>query len=226
LLALATAAGVFWWFVLPRVLAGQPPVAVGVAGCALTAGPALLLTHGFTRRGLVPLAGVAGGLLVVAALAAGGAALARLSGLAADEESALLYAATGGAVDPFGLLLAGVLLGAAGALVDVTVGQAAAVFELHTADPAASRRALFWRGLRVGRAHLGAAVHTLVLAYAGAALPLLLLVMLYAGVLGDLWNRELVAVEALRTFAGGVGLAAAVPLTTWLACVSCRPAAA
>jgi uncharacterized membrane protein len=109
-------------------------------------------------------------------------------------------------------------------LVDVTVGQSAAVFEFHDADPSASRRELFRRGMNVGRAHVAATVHTLVLAYAGAALPTLLLIAMYAAALGDIWNREMIVVEVVRALAGSIGLAAAMPLTTWLACLTCRPA--
>jgi uncharacterized membrane protein len=226
LIGLASAVGVFAWFVLPRLLAGHSPVWIGLAGCALTAVPSLLLTHGLNRRSLVPLVGIAGSLVVVAILAIVGVQVTRLSGLAADEESSLLYVGTHGAVDPQGLLLAGVLIGAVGALVDITVGQTAAVLEFRETDPWMPRRELFWRGMKVGRAHVVATVHTLVLAYAGAALPLLLLFALYAAQLDDVWNREMIVVEILRSVAGGIGLAAAMPLTTWVACLVSGPAPA
>ncbi|MGH2351877.1 MAG: YibE/F family protein [Chloroflexota bacterium] len=222
LIALLVAVGVLWWFVIPRLLAGQPPIPVALAGCALIAVPALLVTNGLGRESVVPLGGVAGSLVLVGLLTVAAAHLARLSGLATSEELSLVYVGTQGAVDPQGLLLAGMLIGAVGGLIDVTVGQAAAVFEFHDADPDLSRGALFRRGMNVGRAHVAAAVHTLVLAYAGAALPLLMLFAMYAGSLGDVWNRELIASEVLRSVGGGVGLAAAMPLTTWLACLGCR----
>lgn len=224
LTGLSLAVCVLWWFVIPRLLAGQPPVPVAVAGCALIAIPALMLTHGPNREGIVPLLGIGGSLAVVGVLAASVVQLARLSGLAASEEISLVYVGTQGAVDPQGLLLAGMLVGVVGGLVDVTVGQSAAVFEFHDADPAASRRELFRRGMNVGRAHVAATVHTLVLAYAGAALPMLMLFAMYASTLGDVWNREMIVVEVVRSLAGSIGLAAAMPLTTWLACLTCRPA--
>jgi uncharacterized membrane protein len=223
LTGLAFAVFVLWWFVVPRLLAGQPPVPVALVGCALIAVPALLLTHGVDREGFVPLAGIAGSLVLVGALAVAVVGLARLSGLAASEEISLVYVGTQGAVNPQGLLLAGMLIGVVGGLVDVTVGQAAAVFEFHAADPGASRRELFRRGMNVGRAHVAATVHTLVLAYAGAALPVLLLFAMYASALGDIWNREMIVVEVMRALAGSMGLAAAMPLTTFLATLTCRP---
>jgi uncharacterized membrane protein len=223
LAGLAFAVFVLWWFVVPRLLAGQPPVPVALAGCALIAVPALLLTHGVSRDGFVPLAGIAASLTVVGVLANAVVGMARLSGLAANEEISLVFVGTQGAVDPQGLLLAGILIGVVGGLVDVTVGQAAAVFEFHDADPGASRRVLFRRGMNVGRAHVAATVHTLVLAYAGAALPMLMLFAMYASALGDIWNREMIVAEVVRALAGSIGLAAAMPITTAFAALACRP---
>jgi len=223
LFGLGSAVLVLWWFIVPRILVGESPVQVALSGCALIAIPSLFLTHGLNRNALVPMLGTLGGLLLVGVLAGAAVPAAKLSGLAVSEEINLLYAGTGGLVDPRGLLLAGLLLGVVGALLDVTVAQAIAVFEFHQADPEASRRVLFTRGMAVGRAHVAAAVHTLALAYAGAGLPLLLLLALNAPILDSIWNRELVAAEALRTVTGCLGLAAAMPLTTWLACGMCSP---
>jgi uncharacterized membrane protein len=223
LVGLALAVCVMWWFMLPRLLAGQPPVAVGLVTCALIAIPSLLLTEGLGRRSLVPILGIGGSLVAVGIFSAVAVQAARLFGIAASEELSLVYVGTGGAVSPQGLLLAGVLLGAVGALVDVAVGQSAAVFEFHDADQGAARDLLFRRGMSVGRAHVTAAVYTLVLAYAGAALPLLMLFAMNSSILGDIWDREMIVAEALRSVAGSLGLAASVPLTTWLACLACRP---
>ena len=116
-----------------------------------------------------------------------------------------------------GLVLAGVVLGAMGALDDVTVTQASAVWELREADPSMRPRQLFQSGLRIGRDHIASTVNTLVLAYAGAALPLLALFVLSEQSLATFANSEAVATEIIRTLVGSIGLVAAVPLTTWLA---------
>jgi uncharacterized membrane protein len=117
-------------------------------------------------------------------------------------------------LDLGGLLLAAVILGALGVLDDVTITQAATVHELHEADPKLGSRALFGRSLNVGRSHIAATVNTLVLAYVGAALPLL--VLLAAGRQGvlELISGEIVAVEIVRALVGSLGIVAAVPLTT------------
>jgi uncharacterized membrane protein len=224
LVGLGSAVCVLWWFIIPRLLTGAPPVPVALAGCALIAIPSLLLTHGLGRHGVVPLIGVGGSLLGVGALTVFVVQVANLTGFAVSEEVTLLYAGTDGAIDARGLLLAGMLIGVVGGLVDVTVAQSAAVFEFHEGDRRLSRLALFRRGMNVGRAHVAAAVHTLVLAYAGAALPMLLLLAMYASFMDTIWNRELIVAEVLRAVAGCLGLAAAMPLTTWVACLACHPA--
>ncbi|MBT8213814.1 MAG: YibE/F family protein, partial [Acidimicrobiia bacterium] len=108
-------------------------------------------------------------------------------------------------------------LGAMGALDDVTVTQASAVWELRAAAPTMTPGDLFRAGLRIGRDHIASTVNTLVLAYSGAALPLLALFVLSEQSLGSLANSEAVATEIIRTLVGSIGLVAAVPLTTWLA---------
>jgi uncharacterized membrane protein len=128
----------------------------------------------------------------------------------------------GPGLDVRGLLLAGVVVGALGVLDDVTVTQTSAVWELHRAKPAARLNDLYGSAMRVGRDHVASAVNTLVLAYAGAALPLLLLFALAGRGPGDLLTAEDVAQEVVRTLVGSIGLVASVPLTTVLAAVVVR----
>jgi uncharacterized membrane protein len=140
-----------------------------------------------------------------------------LSGFA-EEASFILTLA--GRIDVGGLVLAGVVLGSMGAIDDVTVTQASAVWELKAAAPHLGWRQLFVRSLRVGRDHIASMVNTLLLAYAGAAMPLLLFFVLSSQSLGTVLNTEIVAIEVLRTLLGSIGLVAAVPATSWLAAVT------
>ncbi len=109
------------------------------------------------------------------------------------------------------------VIGALGALDDVTVTQASAVWELRATDPTLSRRDLYRSGLRIGRDHIASTVNTLALAYAGAALPLLILLVVSRQSLGAVANSEVVAIEIVTTLVGSIGLVTAVPITTWLA---------
>ncbi len=214
LAGLMASLGVLLLFVLPAILDGRSPVLVAVVGSAAIAFITLYLAHGFTRMTTVALVGMVGALVLTAVLSAVAVDLARFSGFA-SEESTLLTVFEG--IDVSGILLAGIVLGAAGALDDVTVTQASAVWALRAAAPGQDRRTLFLRAMRIGRDHIASTVNTLLLAYAGAALPLLILFVLSDQSLGTIANSEIVAVEIIRTLVGSIGLVAAVPLTTWLA---------
>ncbi len=215
LAGLTASLGVLMVFVLPALLDGSPPIWVATVGASAIAIITMLMAHGASLRTGVALLGVLASLLLTALLGLLVIEVGSFTGLA-DESSAFLQA-FGAEVDPRGLLLAGLVIGALGVLDDVTITQTSAVAEIHAADPTASRRELLAAGLRVGRDHVAATVNTLVLAYAGAALPLLLLFVLSGSGLGQVLTGELVAQEVVRTLVGAIGIVAAVPLTTALA---------
>jgi uncharacterized membrane protein len=202
-------------FVLPAILAGKDPLSVAVVGCAVIMFGALYLTHGVSARTSVAVLGTLGSLVLIGVLGAGFAAASALTG--ADEDTAALANTLGTGIDARGIVLAGLMIGALGALDDVTVTQASAVWELRRADPGLRPAALFGSAMRIGRDHVGAAVNTLVLAYAGAALPLLLLFSVAERGLVDTLTSQVIATEVVRTLVGSIGLVAAVPLTTLLA---------
>lgn len=214
----ATILVVVWWL-LPAILDGRSPVLVALVGAAAIAYLALYLAHGFSLMTTVALIGTLGALALTTLLASVTVAAANFTGLA-SEESTLLTLFEG--IDIRGLVLAGMVLGAAGALDDVTVTQASAVWQLRAADPALGWRGLFRRGLRIGQDHIGSTVNTLLLAYLGAALPLAILFILAEQSLGTVANSEVVAVEIARTLVGSIGLVAAVPLTTYMASLVAR----
>ncbi|WP_007027041.1 YibE/F family protein [Saccharomonospora iraqiensis] len=202
-------------FVLPAILAGRDPLLVAIAAAGLIMFGTLYLTHGFTARTSVAVLGTLSSLTLIGVLATLFASAAALTGL--DSDTTSLIASLGHGVDARGLLLAGVVIGALGVLDDVTVTQASAVWELRRANPALGRRELYTAALRIGRDHVGSAVNTLVLAYAGAALPLLLLSALSDVGPATVLQSQDVAQEVVRTLAGSIGIVAAVPVTTLLA---------
>jgi uncharacterized membrane protein len=216
--ALAGLAGSFvilGLFVLPALIDGRPPLPVAVVGASAIAYLALYAAHGFGRTTTLALLGTLAALALTALLSTLVVAAARYSGFASEESFFLTVMAA--KVDFRGLVLAGLVLGALGALDDVTVKQASAVDELRAANRALSSRELFTAGMRIGRDHVASTVNTLFLAYAGAALPLLMLFVLASQSLGDVANGEVVAVEITRALVGSIGLVAAVPVTTVLA---------
>ncbi|HVM39347.1 MAG TPA: YibE/F family protein [Acidimicrobiia bacterium] len=202
-------------FTLPAIIDGRSPVLVAIVSAAAIAFLALYLAHGFNTMTTVALLGTLASLALTAVLAAMFVAVSEFSGFATEE--ALYLQVAGGRLDLEGLILAGAVIGALGAIDDMTVTQASAVWELRAVNPSMTRRALYTSGLRIGRDHVASTVNTLLLAYAGAALPLLLLFVLSEQSLGAVANGEAVAVEIVRTLVGSIGLVSSVPITTWLA---------
>ena len=215
LLGLAASIAVLLAFVIPAILQGSSPVLVASVGAGAIGFLVLYLAHGFTSRTTVALIGTLTGVGLTLVLSLLWTPFAHLSGLV--SESAYIVQAVGVEIDLGGLLLAGIVIGALGAIDDVAVTQASAVWELREADPGLSATRLFRAGMRVGRDHVGSIVNTLALAYAGASLPLLILFQLSEQPLGQLVGSEVVATEVVRTLVGSIGLVAAMPVTTWLA---------
>lgn len=204
-------------YVLPALLGGGPALAVALTTAAVVMLVVMYASYGVSVRSTVALTGTMLGLVLAALIGVTFTGLAELRGF--SEESQVLRGVLGdGQLEFRGLLLAGLIIGALGVLDDVTVTQTATVWELAAADLDASRRSLFTAAMRVGRAHVSATVNTLVLAYVGASLPLLLVLSLLGTSWTDAIGTEPVATEIVRGLAGSLGIVAAVPLTTVIAC--------
>ncbi|MGQ0548781.1 MAG: YibE/F family protein [Armatimonadota bacterium] len=204
-------------FVVPRILTGQNPLAVSLLGALAIASTSIYLAHGFSRRTSVALVGTLITLGIAAALAIAFVRVTGLTGLG-SEEALTLQVGSLESLNLRGLLLGGIILGALGVLDDITTAQAAAVEEISRANPRLSVHDLYRRGLSVGQEHITALVNTLVLAYAGASLPLFLIFAIQID--QPLWvtlNSEFVAEEIVRSLVGSLALVFAVPITTWLA---------
>lgn len=208
-------------FLLPALVQGESPLLVAITGASVIMIVTLYLSHGLSVRTSVALIGTLVSLALTGILGTIFTSAAHFTGLA-DDSIAYLGVA-GSDVDVRGLLLAGLVIGSLGVLDDVTVTQSAAVWEIAAADSTSSRSSLFAAGLRIGRDHVAATVNTLVLAYAGASLPLLLLFTISDQGLGVTLGTEIVAQEVVRSLVGSLGIVAAVPVTTALAVVAVRP---
>ncbi|MEU9142429.1 YibE/F family protein [Streptomyces sp. NPDC048349] len=215
LIALVVSFGVLTLFILPAILQGSNPLLVAVIGASAIMLIALYMCHGLTARTSVAVLGTLVSLLLIGLLGSLFIGWAFLSGNT-DDNTGLIHGLYPD-IDMSGLLLAGVIIGSLGVLDDVTVTQTSAVWELHQADPSMGPRALYRAAIRIGRDHIASVVNTLVLAYAGAALPLLLLFSIANSSMGAVANSELVAEEIVRTLVGSIGLVASVPVTTALA---------
>jgi uncharacterized membrane protein len=213
LIGLAASFAALLFFVIPAILDGESPLLVAIVGAAATMFAVLYLTHGVNVHTSVAVLGTLASLVVTGVLAAAFTATTALTGFGSEET--LYLSILNRSVDMRGLLLAGIIIGALGVLDDVTVTQASTVAEL--APTATSRLELYRAATRIGRAHVASAVNTIVLAYAGASLPLLLLITAGGRDVSDLLTSEFLAQEIVRSVVGTIGLVAAVPITTALA---------
>ncbi|MEU6365072.1 YibE/F family protein [Streptomyces sp. NPDC046931] len=217
LVALAVSFLVLGFFILPAILQGANPLLVAVVGSSAIMLIALYMCHGLSARTSVAVLGTLISLSLIGVLGSEFIGWAALTGNT-DDNTGLIHGLYPH-IDMSGLLLAGVIIGSLGVLDDVTVTQTSAVWELHEANPSMGWRGLYRAGIRIGRDHIASVVNTLVLAYAGAALPLLLLFSIAQSSVVSVAGSELVAEEIVRTLVGSIGLVASVPVTTILAAV-------
>ena len=220
LVGLAFGGAVVWWWMLPALLDGAPGVGVALTSAAAIMFVVLYTTHGFSLRTSTALAGTIVGIVLTAGIGVLAIGDARLTGIS-DEGGQIL--ATFGALDFQALLGCALVIAGLGVLNDVTITQASAVWELRAASPQASRGEIFAGAMRIGRDHIASTIYTIVFAYVGTALILLMLLRVYDRPLLDLLSTEQLAEEVVRTLVTSIGLVLAVPVTTGLAALIASP---
>jgi len=216
ILSMAFSLYVIIGYIIPHILVGEDPLRVSIIGSAILLGVTLYLTYGWNLKTHSSVLSMILVLLLTGALSALFVVFAKLNGTG-DENVMFLMQLMETPINLRGLLLGGMIIGALGVLDDLVTTQASAVFELHHANPNFGFRDLYNSAMRIGQDHVAATVNTLVLAYAGASLPMLLMFSLARGDYGYLVNFSFIAEEIVRTLVGSLGLIAAVPLTTAIA---------
>ncbi|MEA2704211.1 MAG: hypothetical protein QOD63_2156 [Actinomycetota bacterium] len=204
-------------FVLPSILQGHDALLVSIVGSSAIMFLLMYMAHGVNDKTTVALLGTLASLVLTGVLAAIFVEATAIAHVTTEETAFLQVSAS--QVSLQGLLLGSIIIGSLGVLNDVTVTQASAVWALRSANPAWTAVDLYRAAMRIGRDHIASTVDTLVLAYAGASLPLLLLFTLASRPLAEVLTGGLVAEEVVRTLVGSIGLVASVPLTTGLAAV-------
>jgi uncharacterized membrane protein len=216
LLSMAFSLYIIIGYIIPHILVGEDPLRVSIIGSIILLAVSLYLTYGWTLKTHAAVISMMLVLLLTGALSGLFVVFAKLNGTG-DENVMFLMQLMETPINLRGLLLGGMIIGALGVLDDLVTTQASAVFELHHANPSLGFRGLYNSAMRIGQDHVAATVNTLVLAYAGASLPMLLMFSLGRGDYGYLVNFSFIAEEIVRTLVGSLGLIAAVPLTTAIA---------
>jgi uncharacterized membrane protein len=202
-------------FMLPGLVEGKPPLLLALVGSTVIMIGVLYFAHGFSARTSTALLGTIFGLSITALLAAWATDAANLAGVGSHDAATLVN--TSDKISISGVILCGLIISGLGVLNDVTITQSSAVWELYELAPATSARKLFTSAMRIGRDHIASTVYTIAFAYAGAALPILIIVMLYDRPLGDTLTSAELSEEVIRTLVGSVGLVLAIPVTTLIA---------
>jgi len=207
---------VIFFFMLPRILAGGDPIVASIVAAAMIIPITFYLSHGLSGKTTSAIIGTLAALVVTGVLAQVSIQATRLSGYA-SEETAVLQVSRGGTIDVHGLLLASIIIGLLGILDDVSISQAATVYQLRQVGPGLHAREVYARAMDVGSDHIASLVNTLILVYASAAMPLLLLFLTNAATFNEVINFEIVAEQIVRTVVASIGLILAVPITTAVA---------
>jgi uncharacterized membrane protein len=202
-------------FMLPGLVEGKPPLLLALVGSTVIMIGVLYFAHGFSARTSTALLGTMFGLGITALLAAWATGAANLAGVGNHEATTLVN--TSANISISGVILCGLIISGLGVLNDVTITQSSAVWELYELAPGSSARKLFTSAMRIGRDHIASTVYTIAFAYAGAALPILIIVMLYNRPLADTLTSAELSEEVIRTLVGSIGLVLAIPVTTLIA---------
>lgn len=203
-------------FILPLIIKGYDAVTIAIIGAIFIIPVTFGLSHGINKKTINAIIGTVISMVIVGILSIVFVNLAHLTGFAVEEAGFLQYQ-LGELINLKGILLAGIIISTLGVMDDITVSQASVVEELKRANPKLSKKELFLRSMRVGKDHISSMVNTLVLVYAGASLPLLLLFVNNPHPFSEVINYEIIADEIVRTLVGSIGLILAVPITTYIA---------
>lgn len=203
-------------YILPQIIAGENPVFVAIVGSVMIIPVTFYMSHGFNKKTTVAIVGTVVAMIITGILASIFIEIGKLTGLS-SEEAGFLATIKQGQLNMKGVLLAGIVIGATGVLDDITVAQAATVAQLKQASEKMKVSQLYTSAMNVGQDHIASMINTLILVYAGAALPLMLIFVNNPHPFAEIVNYEFIAEEIIRTLVGSIGLVAAVPITTLIA---------
>ncbi len=210
------------YVLLPLILKGFDPVFVSLWICVGIAGITLLLVGGYNKKTLAAIIGTSGGLICAGLIAQIVGEMAKLTGLGDEESQMLMYIPQNISFDYKGLLFAGILIGALGAAMDVGMSLSSAMFEIKEINPDIKKGDLMKAGMNIGRDMIATMSNTLILAYTGGSLQLMLLLMAHEVPFVDIINQDGYATEVVRSLAGSIGLILTIPITAVAVCFLCE----
>lgn len=210
-----------WFFLIPLIRRGFPPIPAAILLVAITTAVSLLLLNGFSAKTLCAIMGCVSGVLVAGVTAAVAGAISPISGFNMPEAEDIVLRSGDQGVKISGLLVSGILISALGAVMDTSMSITSAVFEMHDMNPSVGRKKLFQSGINIGRDAMGTMSNTLILAFAGASLNTLLLFRVFDYPYLQLFNTDMMAIEVIQGLSGSIGIVLTVPLVAALSAAMC-----
>ncbi len=201
---------------IPLLLKGYSPVLLSVVTCILSTVLTFVITNGFTKKTLVAIIGVVGGLVLAGLIATIFSSIMHLTGVASESEQMLYYLQLEFEFDFKGLLFAGIIIGALGACMDVAMELTSSLTEIKSHNPKISDKKLIKSGFNIGKDIMGTMVNTLILAYTGSSLSTILLFVGFEKSVSEIINLESISTEIIRAIAGSIGLLASIPITIFV----------
>jgi len=200
-------------FMLPLILKGFNPIWIAIVSAIIITSVTFIIIAGVNIKSFSAIIGTIGGVVSAGTLAYIIGSLVKLTGLSSEEANLLMFIPQQVNFDFRGLLFAGIIIGTLGAVMDIGMSIASAMYEMKVINPEITPRKLIDSGLNIGRDVMGTMSNTLILAYTGSSVPLLLLFMAYETPLVKILNLDMIATEVVRALVGSIGLIVAIPIT-------------
>lgn len=208
-----------WFFLIPLIQRGVPAIPTAIMLVSVTTFISLVALNGFSKKTLVAVVGCIGGVTVAGIIAYAVGIITPINGFNMSEAEELVLRATDSNLKISGLLVSGVLIASLGAVMDVALSIASAIAELHEMNPKASTKTLFNAGMNIGKDTMGTMANTLILAFAGASLNMLVLFRVFDYPYIQIFNSDMMSIEIIQGLAGSIGIVLTVPLVAMLAAV-------
>ena len=216
LITLGITVGLIFGIFLPCIIQGFNPILLALAVCSAATVITLFIISGNNKKTYTAIMGTIGGVIIAGLFAYSAGKILMLTGLGNEDAQLLAFIPQHRKIDYQGLLFAGIMIGALGAVMDVAMSISSAMWEIISVSPGISKKQLIQSGMNIGRDIIGSMSNTLILAYVSTSIPVLLLFILFSNGFTEIINLELLASEVLRAVAGSIGLICTIPITVRL----------
>lgn len=205
-----------WYFLIPLIRHGVPAIPAAILLVSVTTFFSLTVLNGFSKKTFVAIIGCIGGVTIAGLIAYIAGLLTPINGFNMSEAEEIILRASDDGIQISGLLVSGVLIASLGAVMDVAMTIASSISELHQMNPKAPFKTLLKSGMNIGRDAMGTMANTLILAFAGASLNMLLLFRVFDYPYLQIFNSDLMSIEIIQGLSGSIGIVLTVPLVAGL----------